>query len=147
MLYIYIYIYIYNMFKGTAKMTGSCFQKTCCSCPSVFFCCPAFNCYLMSDLLILCICIFIYLFFSIFFFFFFLYLFFLFYFTFFYFSIYIFIYLFYFIYLIFEVIICYLDLSWNFYCHEVSVYNLDLSSWICLLGLVLDLSQHYVSVA
>ena len=101
--------------------------------------------YLMSDLLILYISIFTYLFFLFFlslfsFFFFYSLLFYLFsffvFFFLFHFSLFIF-----FIYLFFVIVICYFDLSQNFYCHGVSIFFLDQFSCTSLLGFVyLDLS-------
>ena len=46
-----------------------------------------------------------------------------------------------FFHLFFVVIICFLDFSHNFYCHESSIFYLDLSTWIYLPGFVnLDVS-------
>ena len=44
----------------------------------------------------------------------------------------------------FEVIICYLDLSQNFYCHGTSIFQLDLSSWSSLLRIVLGVTIYYI---
>ena len=116
------------MCKGTAKFTNPSLYIPCFSCPCLCFCCHAFTCCVMPELLILCICIFTYLVLQ-FNFFFFICLYFLFYIRFFFFILkYLFINFFLFI-SFFVVIICCLDLLWNF-----SVMELVFSNWIFLLG-------------
>ena len=112
------------------------------SCPCECFCFPAFNCYLMSNLLILCVSIFsfIYFFFTLFNLLLFIYFYFIFstFFSFLFvsfrplfpfpFLILIFLSIcciYFFLHSLFQVISCYLDLSWNFYCDGISALYLN----------------------